>query len=315
VTRPPAFGVGHVPADLGPTVVTIGNFDGVHLGHRAMLARVAGIAAKHARPAGAVTFVPHPAEVLRPGSQPRLLTGLRHKVTQLCEAGMDFEGILPFTAATAARSAESFAEETLFTALRAVAVVVGSNFRFGHGAAGDVALLARLGERRGVEVHGIELAEAGGAAVSSSRIRDALGAGDVAAAAAMLGRPYALEGRVVVGAGRGRTIGVPTANLGVPRRLLIPANGVYAGHLSAGPPDRPDGPPRPAVVNVGVNPTFGGTALKVEAHVLDADVELRGRRVCLTFERRLRGERRFAGVDELLAQIHRDVDDARRLLA
>lgn len=314
MTRPPAFGVGHVPADLGPTVVTIGNFDGVHLGHRAMLARVAEIAAKHACPAGAVTFVPHPAAVLRPGSQPRMLTGLRHKVTLLGGAGMDFVGILPFTAATAARSAESFAEETLFTALRAAAVVVGSNFRFGHGAAGDVALLARLGERRGVEVHGIELAEAGGVAVSSSRIRDALDAGDVAAAAAMLGRPYALDGRVVSGAGRGRTIGVPTANLGVQGRLLIPATGVYAGHLSVGTPDHLDAP-RPAVVNVGVNPTFGGTTLKVEAHVLDADVDLRGRRVYLTFERRLRGERRFAGVDELVAQIRRDIDDARRLLA
>jgi riboflavin kinase/FMN adenylyltransferase len=304
-----------VPANLGTTVVTIGNFDGVHLGHRAMLSRVAEIAAKLGRPAGAVTFVPHPAEVLRPGSQPRLLTGLRNKVTLLGDAGMDFVCVLPFTRATAARTAESFAEETLFAALRAEAVVVGTNFRFGHGAAGDVALLARLGRRHGVEVHGIELAEAGGAAVSSSRIRDALDAGDVAAAAAMLGRPYLLEGRVVRGEGRGRTIGVPTANLGLPRRLLVPATGVYAGHLGVGPPDRPDGPSLPVVVNVGVNPTFGGTALKVEAHVLDADVELRGRRVCLRFTHRLRDERRFGGVDELVGQIRRDIDDARRLLA
>jgi riboflavin kinase/FMN adenylyltransferase len=296
-------------------VVTIGNFDGVHLGHRAMLARVAEVAAKHGRPAGALTFAPHPAEVVRPGSSPRLLTGLRHKATLLGEAGMDFVCVFPFTPAAAARSAESFVEETLFEALRAEAVVVGSNFRFGKGAAGDVPLLARLGRRHGVEVHGIELAEAGGAAVSSTRIRDALDAGDVVEAAAMLGRPYLLEGRVVRGEGRGSTIGVPTANLGVPRRLLVPATGVYAGHLNVGPPDRPDGPPLPAVVNIGVNPTFGGTRLKVEAHVLDADVELRGRRVCLRFARRLRGERRFSGVDELVAQIRRDIDDARDLLS
>jgi riboflavin kinase/FMN adenylyltransferase len=314
VSRPLAFGVAHVPPSLGSTVVTIGNFDGVHLGHRSMLAHVVEIANKLGRPAGAVTFVPHPVEVLRPGSQPRLLTGLRHKVALLGDAGMAFVCILPFTPAVAARSAEAFARETLFDALRAEAVVVGNNFRFGHGAAGDVSLLARLGAGLGVEVHGIDLAEAGGAAVSSSRIRAAVAAGDVTMAAEMLGRPFLLEGRVGRGEGRGSTIGVPTANLRVPRRLLAPASGVYAGHLSVGPPDQPVGPPLPAVVNVGVNPTFGGTVLKVEAHVLDTTIELRDRRVSLTFVHRLRDERRFGGVDELVAQIRRDIDAARALL-
>jgi riboflavin kinase / FMN adenylyltransferase len=337
-------GLDGVPAELGPTVVTVGMFDGVHRGHRVLLHRVAAEAAARGLPAGAVTFDRHPLEVLRPGSQPPLLTTLDRKVALLGEAGMDFVLVLAFTEELSKVSAERFAGSVLLDSLNARAVVVGENFRFGHKAAGDAALLAELGRPLGVEVVAVPLRSDGGEPLSSTRIRTELARGDVHAAARLLGRPYAVEGVVVEGDGRGgRLLGVPTANLALTPGIAVPANGIYAGHLTEEPPEgsapegsgeprRPEGSgeprrgasvgrvpvgrgtPRPAATSVGVNPQFN-TGFRVEAHVLDFDGDLYGRRVAVSFEHRLRGETAFPSVEQLIAQMHEDIRRARRLLS
>jgi riboflavin kinase/FMN adenylyltransferase len=220
--------------------------------------------------------------------------------------------VLEFTRELSEVTAEAFADQVLFDSLAARAVVVGENFRFGHKAAGDPALLAELGRPRGVEVVAVPLRAAGDQPVSSTRIRADLAAGDVAAAAALLGRPHTVEGVVVVGDRRGRPLlGIPTANLDTPPAgIALPADGVYAGHLT----DQADGLARPAAVSVGTNPQFG-TDRRVEAHVLDFDGDLYGHQVSVSFSARLRGQAVFAGTDELSAQIRADIDQARRLLA
>ncbi|HJW36560.1 MAG TPA: bifunctional riboflavin kinase/FAD synthetase [Actinomycetes bacterium] len=305
-------GVAAVPRDLGPTVVTVGMFDGVHLGHRALLDRVAAEAAARGVPAAAVTFDRHPLAVLRPGSEPPLLTTLDRKVELLGEAGVEVVLVLAFTPELSQVGAEAFAADVLFDGLGARAVVVGENFRFGHKAAGDPDLLADLGRPRGIEVVAVGLHAHGGQVVSSTRVRAELAAGDVAAAAASLGRPYAVEGVVVAGNRRGGPVlGMPTANLDLPAGIAIPADGVYAGHLT----DEADPRARPAAVSVGTNPQFGTERRRVEAHVLDFDGDLYGHRVAVGFSHRLRGQAVFAGVDELAAQMRADVDQARRLLS
>jgi riboflavin kinase/FMN adenylyltransferase len=304
-------GVEAVPDGLGPTVVTVGMFDGVHRGHRALLDRVAAEAAAREVPAAAVTFDRHPLAVLRPGSEPPLLTTLDRKVELLGQAGMAVVLVLEFTRELSQVPAEAFASGVLFDALAARAVVVGENFRFGHKAAGDPDLLAELGRPRGIEVVAVGLHALGDQVVSSTRIRAELTAGDVAAAAGLLGRPYAVEGTVVVGDRRGGPLlGVPTANLKVPDGIAIPADGVYAGHLT----DAEDEVARPAAVSVGTNPQFG-TDRRVEAHVLDFDGDLYGHRVSVDVTHRLRGQAVFADVEELATQIRADVDQARRLLS
>jgi riboflavin kinase / FMN adenylyltransferase len=304
-------GLAAVPAELGPTVVTVGMFDGVHRGHRVLLDRVAAEAAARGLPAGAVTFDRHPLEVLRPGGQPPLLTTLDRKVALLGEAGMDFVLVLAFTQELSMVTAEAFATGVLLDGLHARAVVVGENFRFGHKAAGDAALLAGLGRPLGVEVVAVALRADGGEPLSSTRIRTELARGDVRAAARLLGRPYAVDGVVVEGDGRGgRLLGVPTANLAVAPGIAVPANGIYAGHLT----EETEGVRRPAAVSVGVNPQFN-TGFRVEAHVLDFDGDLYGRRVAVSFEHRLRGEAAFPSVEELIAQMREDIRQARRLLS
>jgi riboflavin kinase / FMN adenylyltransferase len=317
-------GLAAVPPDHGPSVVTVGMFDGVHRGHRALLDRVAAEAAARGLPAGAVTFDRHPLEVLRPDARPPLLTTLDRKVALLGAAGMDFVLVLAFTEDLSQVTAEAFAYEVLLDGVGARAIVVGENFRFGHKAAGDPALLAELGRPRGVEVVAVPLHADGGEPVSSTRIRAALAGGDVRAAAALLGRAYAVEGTVVRGDGRGgRELGIPTANLAVAGDLALPANGVYAGHLTedAGrpdPPGHPPGvprtPPLPAAISVGVNPQFHRGGLRVEAHVLDFDGDLLGAQVSVSFEHRLRDEAAFPTVEDLVAQIHQDIRHTRRLL-
>ena len=303
-------GLAAVPEDLGPTVATVGMFDGVHRGHRALLGRVVAEAAARGVPAAAVTFDRHPLTVLRPGSEPPLLTTLDRKVELLGEAGMEVVLVLAFTRELSEVTAEAFAAEVLFDRLAARAVVVGENFRFGHKAAGDPALLAELGRPRGVEVVAVGLHADGGQVVSSTRVRGELAAGEVAAAAASLGRPYAVEGEVVEGDRRGRPLlGVPTANLAVPAGIAIPGDGVYAGHLT----DGADGAARPAAISVGTNPQFG-TERRVEAHVLDFDGDLYGHRVSVDFHQHLRGQATSPGTDELVAQIRADIDQTRRLL-
>jgi riboflavin kinase/FMN adenylyltransferase len=303
-------GLAAVPSDHGPSVVTVGMFDGVHRGHRALLDRVTAEAAARGLPAGAVTFDRHPLEVLRPQARPRLLTTLDRKVALLGAAGMDFVLVLPFTEELSQVTAEAFAAEVLMDGVGARAIVVGENFRFGHKAAGDPTLLAELGRPRGVEVVAVPLHADGGEVVSSTRVRAELARGDVRAAAASLGRAYAVEGVVVRGDGRGRRqLGIPTANLDVPGDLALPANGVYAGYLGA-----PEHPARPAATSVGVNPQFHTSGLRVEAHVLDFDGDLLGAHVWVSFEHRLRDEAAFASVEDLVAQIHQDIRQARRLL-
>jgi riboflavin kinase / FMN adenylyltransferase len=304
-------GVEAVPDGLGPTVVTVGMFDGVHRGHRALLDRVAAEAAGRSLPAAAVTFDRHPLSVLRPGSEPPLLTTLDGKVELLGRAGMDVVLVLAFTRELSEVGAEAFATEVLFDTLAAKAVVVGENFRFGHKAAGDPALLAELGRPRGIDVVAVGLHADGGQVVSSTRVRAELAAGDVAAAAVSLGRPYAVEGLVVSGDRRGRSLlGIPTANLDTPAGIAIPADGVYAGTVT----DEGDSQARPAAVSVGTNPQFG-TERRVEAHVLDFDGDLYGHRVTVDFRHRVRDQATFPSVDDLAAQIRADIDQARGLLS
>jgi riboflavin kinase / FMN adenylyltransferase len=318
VTRPRVVcGLGGRGGRAAPSVVTVGMFDGVHLGHRRLLDRVAALAAERGLAPGAITFDRHPLQVLAPDKAPRLLTTLRRKLELLGEAGMAWVLVLPFTPELSRRSAEAFIDQVLFGAARAEAIVVGPDFRFGHKAAGDVELLRRIGRPHGIDVDTVELAEAGGRRLSSTWARQALADGDVAEAARTLGRPHLLDARVERGDGRGRGLGVPTANLRLPPRLLVPAKGIYAGRLHAPGADG-GGPlpvPAPAVVSVGVNPTFGGSRLRVEANVLGTDqLDLYDRRVTLTFEHRLREERRYDQVDDLIAQMRLDVADAGRLL-
>jgi riboflavin kinase/FMN adenylyltransferase len=319
-------GVAAVPAGLGPTVVTVGMFDGVHRGHRALLDRVAAEAAARGVPAAAVTFDRHPLAVLRPGSEPPLLTTLDGKVELLGRAGVEVVLVLAFTPELSQVGAEAFAADVLFDGLGARAVVVGENFRFGHKAAGDPDLLADLGRPRGIEVVAVGLHAHGGQVVSSTRVRAELAAGDVAAAAVSLGRPHAVEGVVVAGNRRGGPVlGMPTANLDLPAGIAIPADGVYAGLLTDEPPEGSGEPrrgapvdrarARPAAVSVGTNPQFGTERRRVEAHVLDFDGDLYGHRVSVGFAHRLRGQAVFAGVEELAAQMRADVDQARRLLS
>jgi riboflavin kinase / FMN adenylyltransferase len=292
------------------SVVTIGNFDGVHRGHLALVERARGEADRRGVPTVALTFDPHPATVLRPDAVPPSLQSLDERVATLRSHGCDRVEVVTFDAALAALSAEAFVADLLVDRLGAAAVVVGENFRFGAGAEGDVALLRGLGARHGFAVDAVGLVDAGDGPVSSSALRALLAAGDLEAVARGLGRPFTLSGEVVRGDGRGRTIGVPTANVAVAPGRALPADGVYACWAT------PEGEGRvPAVVNVGWRPTFGGTSRTVEAHLLDGgDPDLYGRSLELAFVARIRGEERFDGVEALLDRIGRDIAAARRIL-
>lgn len=309
VERGVAHGVEQV--EPGASVVTIGNFDGVHLGHQVLLRRTVDAATDRGLRAVAVTFDPHPAAVLRPGSEPPSLASLEERIERIQDAGTDLVLVLPFTDELAALTPEAFVERVLVTRLQAARVVVGANFRFGHKAAGDVVVLVETGEQHGFDVEAVAVRELDGDPISSSAIRSALAAGDVGWATRALGRPYRLRGEVVRGEGRGRRIGIPTANLAVAASQTVPANGVYAGHAEVA------GTTWRCVTNVGVRPTFdGGGAVTVEPHLLDVegDLDLYGRDLTVSFEHRIRGERRFDSVDELVAQIRADVGSARTWL-
>jgi len=290
-------------------VLTIGVFDGVHRGHQ----QIIGAAVARARAAGlpsvVLTFDPHPAEVVRPGSHPPVLTGLRRKAELLADLGVDVLCVQPFTVEFSRLPAEEFGSEVLVEHLHAAAVVVGENFRFGHRAAGDVALLRALGARFGFAAEAVPLVRGADTAYSSTYIRSCVAAGDVVGAAAALGREHRVEGVVVRGDLRGRTLGFPTANLQTPPHTAVPADGVYAGWLVRG------GQRLPAAVSVGTNPTFEGGERRVEAYVLDFTGDLYGEHVGVDFVARLRGMVRFAEVAELQAAMARDVAETGRLLA
>jgi riboflavin kinase/FMN adenylyltransferase len=297
--------------------VTIGVFDGVHRGHQRIIARAAGAAAGLGLPLVVITFDPHPAEVIRPGSNPALLCTPARRAELLAGLGADAVCLMPFTLEFSRLEPEEFVRLVLVDRLHAAAVVVGENFRFGHRAAGDVALLAELGEKYGFTADPAPLLLDDAIKISSSLIRQKLADGDVTGAAADLGRPHRVEGVVVPGHRRGRALGFPTANLETFPRTAIPADGVYAGWLSTlGEQDGQEyeGERWPAAVSVGTNPTFGGQDRVVEAYALDRDdLELYGVHVGVDFAARLRGMERFGSAAELAEQMRRDVDQARTI--
>ncbi|MER5334031.1 bifunctional riboflavin kinase/FAD synthetase [Micromonospora sp. NPDC002717] len=298
------------PGGWGRSVVTIGVFDGVHKGHQATI----GHAVTRARELGVqsvvVTFDPHPAEVVRPGSHPAVLTEPARKAELIEALGVDVLCVVPFTPEFSRLPAEAFVHDILVEHLHAALVVVGENFRFGHRAAGDVALLERLGRTFGFGVEGAPLVAEAGTVFSSTYIRSCVDAGDVGAAAAALGRPHRLEGVVVRGDQRGRELGFPTANLLCHRHAAVPADGVYAARLVR----RGHAEPLGAAVSVGTNPTFSGRERRVEAYVLDFDGDLYGERLALDFVAHLRGQIRYDAIEPLIAQMGQDVERTRRAL-
>lgn len=293
-----------------PAVVTIGNFDGVHRGHQALLAR----ARELGRPVVAVSFDPHPARVFAPDRAPHLLCSLARRVELLGEHGADEVRLLAFDREMASWSPEEFIDRVLTRELKATAVVVGENFRFGARAAGDVALLRELGERNGFVAEGLGLITDHDDGVSSvlcsTLARERIAAGDMPGAAAVLGRNAEVSGVVRRGDGRGKGLGFPTANVPVDESFAVPPDGVYAGYVVV------DDARHPAAISVGTNPTFGGVERRVESFVLDTPggIDLYDREIRVEFVQRLRGMETFDGVDALVAQMHDDVAVARELL-
>jgi riboflavin kinase / FMN adenylyltransferase len=305
-------GLDDVPSDWGACVATIGVFDGVHLGHQRIVGRAVEIARERGLPVVVITFDPHPDEVVRPGSQPPSLTTFRRQAELLAGLGADALCVLPFTVEFSRLTPDEFVHTVLSERLHAAAVVVGENFRFGHKAAGDVALLGQLGEKYDFTAEGVPLLAAGDLTISSTYIRDRLAAGDVAVAAAVLGRPHRVEGIVVRGHQRGRALGFPTANVESPEHTAIPADGVYAGWLLTLDLDGHETECWPAAISVGTNPTFDGVDRTVEAYALDRDdLDLYGTHAAIDFIARLRGTVRFDSVDALITQMHEDVAQAR----
>ena len=307
-------GLDEVPDGWGPSVVTIGVFDGVHRGHQAVVRRAAEIAAGLGRPVVVVTFDPHPDDVVRPGSHPPLLCSARRRAELLAGLGVDAVCVLPFTRELSQLGPDEFVRAVLVDRLHAARVVVGEDFRFGYRAAGDVALLAELGEKYDFTAEGVPLLADDGVRISSSGIRAQLAAGDVIGAERDLGRPHRVEGVVVRGHQRGRALGFPTANLETVPHTAIPADGIYAGWLISLDPAGHGLERWPAAISVGTNPTFEGAERSVEAYALDRDdLDLYGVHVAVDFIARMRGMVRFDSVDDLIAQMHRDAQEARVL--
>jgi riboflavin kinase/FMN adenylyltransferase len=308
-------GLDEVPGDWGPSVVTVGVFDGVHRGHQRIVARAQAVASARQLPVVVVTFDPHPDEVIRPGSHPPLLVTVRRRVQLLGEQGCAAVCVLPFTLDFSRLGPDEFVRTVLADRLHARWVVVGENFRFGHRAAGDVPLLAELGEKYEFGAEGVPLLTEHGVTISSSEIRDLLNAGDVAGAARDLGRPHRVEGVVVRGHQRGRALGFPTANLETTPYPAVPADGVYAGWLASLDSDGRETTRWPAAISVGTNPTFEGRDRTVEAYALDRDdLDLYGVHVAVDFAARLRGMVRFDSAAALVEQMYQDVDAARALV-
>jgi riboflavin kinase / FMN adenylyltransferase len=301
------FAEGAYPTDAPPAAISVGVYDGVHLGHRHVLAQLRDRAAANGLPTLVVTFDPHPAAVVDPRRAPAMLCTLARRLELLDAFGIDRCVVVGFDAERAQERAESFVDRVLVEELHASVVVVGENFRFGHDREGDVDLLARSAKLAGFDVEPVALDAADGAPITSSRIRGLVADGDVAAAAVLLGRPHELEGVVARGDGRGRSIGYPTANLDVDVALCRPAVGIYAGTWT-----RPDGQRAVAAISVGRRPTFHEDAdVLVEAYLCDVDVDLYGERGRLAFVERLRDEERFETVEALVHQIALDVEATR----
>ncbi len=309
-------GLADVPLTWGSCVVTIGVFDGVHRGHQRIVARARQLAEQRALSVVVVTFDPHPDEVVRPGSHPPFLGSARRRAGLLAGLGVDAVCVLPFSYEFSQLKPDEFVRVVLVERLHAAAVVVGENFRFGHRAEGDVALLSELGEKYDFTAEGVPLLAEGDTTISSTEIRQLLAAGDVAAAARYLGRPHRIEGIVVRGQQRGRSLGFPTANLELPPHTAVPADGVYAGWLTRLDTGGADAERWPAAVSVGTNFTFDAQHRSVEAYALDRDdLDLYGAHVAVDFAGWLRGMVRFDSASDLIEQMHRDVDAARAAAA
>ncbi|MHB8068931.1 MAG: bifunctional riboflavin kinase/FAD synthetase [Desulfobaccales bacterium] len=291
------------------TVVTIGNFDGVHLGHRAILARVIHRARELDAQAVAITFEPHPLKVLRPEMNLPLLTTPEQKISLLTAAGLDAVVVLPFTREFAALPAREFVQTYFLERLRVREVVVGHDYCFGRGREGNIDLLKEMGEKHGFTVQVVWAVEAANAVASSSLIRALLRLGKVEEAALLLGRPYGVEGRVVRGKGRGgKLLGVPTANIRSANELL-PATGIYAVRVHRGAETLL------GAANIGTCPTFENGEFSLEVHLLDFSGDLYDADLGVEFVARLREERRFPSIEALAAQIHADIKKARQVLA
>lgn len=314
-------GLDGVPSGWGRCVVTIGVFDGLHRGHRAIIGRAIARGRAAGLPTVLMTFDPHPSEVVRPGSHPAVLTPPRLKAELLERLGVDVMCVLPFTVEFSRMEPAEFVYRALVEHLHAAAVVVGENFRFGHKAAGDVGLLRELGMKFGFVTDGVPLLPdalrpsgdgPGDTPLSSTYVRSCVDAGDVASAAHALDREHRVEGVVVRGERRGRELGFPTANVDAVPHSAVPSDGVYAGHFVV------RGQRHPAAISIGTNPTYEGRQRRLEAFVLDVDAatfDVYGERVGVDFTDRLRDTVRFPGEAELVDQMRRDVAEVRRRLA
>jgi len=305
-----------IPRGYGPTVATLGNFDGVHKGHQTVLATVVERARAEGARAVAVTFDPHPVAVLHPERAPQIITAPQQRLDLLAETGLDAVLVMEFTREFALWTPERFVVDVFVKALGASVVVVGEDTRFGVRNSGDVGTLRQIGAEHGFEV--LALTDIGdGGRWSSSRVRALVTAGDVAAASEILGRPHRVCGEVVHGDHRGRELGYPTANLSQQSAGLVPADGVYVGRLIR--PTLPESDVDrvlPAAISIGTNPTFEGTERRVEAHVLDRDdLDLYGENVAFEFVERLRPTEKYDSIEDLLVQIADDVERARRVLS
>jgi riboflavin kinase / FMN adenylyltransferase len=287
-----------------PAAITIGNFDGCHLGHQKILRDVAERARRANALSAVLTFFPHPARVLRPAEAPALLETLDQRLAAMDSCGIDAALVMPFDRALASMSAEDFVRRILVDTMAAQAVLVGGNFRFGHGGAGDVKLLVELGKQWTYAAEVVPPVSENGVAISSTAIRAAIREGRVEDARRMLGRPYALAGEIRTGTGQGRKLVVPTLNLATEQEVL-PNNGVYASEaIVAGKTYR-------AATNVGVRPTFDATRITIESYLFEFDEMLTSGSLEVRFWRRLREERKFSGPAELKEQVLKDIERAK----
>lgn len=299
----------NIPAGLRGAVVTIGNFDGVHLGHQHIFRQLLAEACKERRPAVVISFDPHPKMVLHPERRPfYLITSLEEKIRHLSNLGIDALILIPFSLDYARTTAEEFVSGFLWERLRIRKILIGHDYTFGLGKEGNRAFLTAAGSRLGFEVEVLGAFQVGETTISSTRIRKALLAGDVRYAAVLLGRPYNLAGAVISGSHRGAGLGFPTANIR-PDKELIPPSGVYAVHVLI------EGTSHQGVLNIGFNPTFADQKLSIEVHIFDFNENIYGKPLDVLFVERLRDEIRFAGPGELVAQIEKDIVRAREILA
>ena len=288
----------------GRTVLSVGNFDGLHLGHQKILRTVLSRARATGQTAAAVTFDPHPMKLLRPDNAPRMIETLSQRLAGLEQIGLDAVLVLRFDRALSLLSPEDFLQRILIERLHTSAILVGASFCFGHRGAGDVRLLTQFGKEHGFDVEIVSPVEVGGTVVSSTAIRNAIAEGRVDQAVPLLGHPFSLTGEIRAGAGRGRTIVFPTLNL-VAEQELLPKLGVYATESVVG------GKVFRSVTNVGTRPTFDGQGVTVESHLFGFDERISGGAMEVRFHTRLREERKFSGAEELREQIARDIVAAR----